>query len=250
MNKFYFTDGENQFGPFTIDELKNEEITKDTLIWFEGLDDWKKANEIEEISMLFKSIPPPIKKAIVPPPLPLIHNYSLEKTKTKISNERIIAYVIGGIVCFFALVTIYQRNQTETIQQVKAETLQAIEQNQKEKQVSAQKQKANTQDIINELYKVKEEVFSHKFRELGGVTDIQIKMNNPTRFKFRYIKVDISHFKANGNFYKTDEIYFYNVEPYSTQIESAPDSDRGTRLNTNITAYESPDLPPSLQRKN
>jgi hypothetical protein len=248
MNKFYFSDGEDQFGPFSIDELKNKKITKDTLIWYEGLDDWKKANKIEELSMLFKSIPPPIKKAIVPPPRPLQHNYSPEKTK--ISNERIIAYVIGGIVCFFALVTIYQRNQTKTIQQVKAETLQAVEQNQQEKQFFAQKQKANTQDIINELYKVKEEVFSHQFRALGGVTDIQIKMNNPTRFKFTYIKVDVSHYKANGNFYKTDEIYFYNVEPYSTQIESAPDSDRGIRLNTNITAYESPDLPASLQRKN
>lgn len=54
-------------GPYTIEVLKDQNITQDTLIWYEGLGDWKRADDIEEIRMaLFTpiSVPenPPAKK--------------------------------------------------------------------------------------------------------------------------------------------------------------------------------------------
>lgn len=60
MSNFYIHKDDQQQGPFTIDELKDLKITRETMVWFEGADDWKKAVEIEQLKEIFKSIPPPI----------------------------------------------------------------------------------------------------------------------------------------------------------------------------------------------
>lgn len=60
MKKYFYSDGKDKFGPFSFEELKNENITKETLIWFEGLEDWKPAKDISEFEEIFKLIPPPI----------------------------------------------------------------------------------------------------------------------------------------------------------------------------------------------
>jgi hypothetical protein len=44
--KYYIHHENQQKGPFSISELKMENITRETLIWFEGQNDWKKAEEI------------------------------------------------------------------------------------------------------------------------------------------------------------------------------------------------------------
>jgi len=60
MKKYFYSDGKEKFGPFSFEELKNENINRDILIWFEGLDDWKQAKDIEEFEEILKLIPPPI----------------------------------------------------------------------------------------------------------------------------------------------------------------------------------------------
>ncbi len=48
MKSFYYIKGTEQLGPFTIDQLINEKIGKETLIWFEGLETWIEASKIDE----------------------------------------------------------------------------------------------------------------------------------------------------------------------------------------------------------
>jgi hypothetical protein len=71
MKKYHLHNGSEQEGPFTIEELSEKNINRETEIWFEGLDDWKKAGEVEELNELFKIIPPPIKSKVqaTPPPI-------------------------------------------------------------------------------------------------------------------------------------------------------------------------------------
>ena len=54
MKEYYFSSGENQEGPFNLSELEGKNIKPDTLIWYEGLDDWTKAEKIEEIKLALK----------------------------------------------------------------------------------------------------------------------------------------------------------------------------------------------------
>ena len=62
MKKYYYSDGVEKFGPFTLDELKNADIQSDTLMWSEGMEDWKPAGQMPQIALLFdlSSGPPPV----------------------------------------------------------------------------------------------------------------------------------------------------------------------------------------------
>lgn len=70
MKKYHYSDGQSQFGPLSLDELKALPIQRDTFVWFEGLENWTKADEIEELREFFKSTPPPFTRSeSIPPPL-------------------------------------------------------------------------------------------------------------------------------------------------------------------------------------
>ncbi len=89
MKEYFYSDGQEQLGPLKAEELKEKKINKDTLVWCEGMEDWQKAGDVEELKFLFVATPPPLKKVdsslvIEPdkkkssPPL---------KTKSNISSE-------------------------------------------------------------------------------------------------------------------------------------------------------------------
>src|SRR5690554_2752906 len=62
MKKYFYSDGTNNFGPFTIEELKEKKITRETKVWFQELGEWKPAGIVPEMDEIFKLVPPPIKK--------------------------------------------------------------------------------------------------------------------------------------------------------------------------------------------
>ena len=68
MKKYHYSDGQSQFGPFSFDELKDLPIKRDTFVWFEGIENWTQAGEIEELKELFKSTPPPFTSSASSPP--------------------------------------------------------------------------------------------------------------------------------------------------------------------------------------
>ncbi len=52
-NYFYIDNQGKQKGTFTVDELKQENIRKETLVWTQGMEQWKPACEVPELSRLF-----------------------------------------------------------------------------------------------------------------------------------------------------------------------------------------------------
>ena len=60
MKKYFYSDGKEKYGPLSLDELKQEGISKQTLVWFEGLDDWTPAGELDEMKPILELQPPPI----------------------------------------------------------------------------------------------------------------------------------------------------------------------------------------------
>ena len=52
MKSYYFIKDGSQQGPFSLSELKNQDITRDTEVWFYGLEDWTKLSAIEELEEL------------------------------------------------------------------------------------------------------------------------------------------------------------------------------------------------------
>jgi hypothetical protein len=63
--EYYYTDGLTNFGPFSLEQLKEKKITPSTKIWYAGLSGWTAASEIPELAGLLSSFPPPLS---TPPP--------------------------------------------------------------------------------------------------------------------------------------------------------------------------------------
>ena len=92
MKYFYLKDDE-KIGPLSIDDLSDSDVNKDTLVWFEGLEDWTSMSEIEELKSVLEMKPPPI--PIVPPPVPEVklNLKSTEKLKASEANLKAIIYL-------------------------------------------------------------------------------------------------------------------------------------------------------------
>lgn len=64
QKKYHLALNGQSVGPFGSAELQqkiqSKELTKETLAWSEGMANWQKASEIEDIAKLFGSAPPPI----------------------------------------------------------------------------------------------------------------------------------------------------------------------------------------------
>ena len=77
---------------------------------------------------------------------------------------------------------------------------------------------------------------------VGHLFNIVLKLENPTKYHFEYIAVDVTYIKLNQEVYKTEKVYFYNVEAYSTRKENAPESNRGISLAAKMVDAKSPEL--------
>lgn len=50
---YYYAKNEEKTGPLSLDELKKVDLKKDTLIWYDGIDDWIKAEDVNELKDIF-----------------------------------------------------------------------------------------------------------------------------------------------------------------------------------------------------
>jgi hypothetical protein len=62
MKKYFFSDGSIKDGPLTINELINKDLKPDSLIWYEGLENWIAADKVLELREVFELRPPPLEK--------------------------------------------------------------------------------------------------------------------------------------------------------------------------------------------
>ena len=53
MKQYYFTHKSQKLGPFSLADLRMQNLTPNTLIWYDGLQEWLPAKEIPELKDLF-----------------------------------------------------------------------------------------------------------------------------------------------------------------------------------------------------
>lgn len=57
---YFISNNGVQKGPLTFEQLKEQEINNNTLVWKEGTSDWVKASEVEELVAILELMPPPV----------------------------------------------------------------------------------------------------------------------------------------------------------------------------------------------
>jgi GYF domain 2 len=53
MTYYFIKVGDNESGPFTVNQLKSKSIQKNTPVWYAGIQEWTNAGEIYELKELF-----------------------------------------------------------------------------------------------------------------------------------------------------------------------------------------------------
>jgi TM2 domain-containing membrane protein YozV len=62
MSRYYVADGMVQRGPFSLEDLPGQGLRPDVLVWKDGMDDWRRADQVAEIifsGLLPKPLPSP-----------------------------------------------------------------------------------------------------------------------------------------------------------------------------------------------
>ena len=57
---YYIAVGGQQSGPHPMSELPQRGLTPETLVWKQGMAAWTPASQVDELSSLFSSGPPPL----------------------------------------------------------------------------------------------------------------------------------------------------------------------------------------------
>lgn len=55
MAQYYYTDGKERYGPFTIEQLRERNISAETLVWKEGMADWLPASQVSDLQPLMST---------------------------------------------------------------------------------------------------------------------------------------------------------------------------------------------------
>lgn len=214
MKKYYLHNGQQNIGPFNKEQLKEQKITKDTPVWSEDMNDWKKAGEIDELKIILLSIPPPI--------------YNSQKNEfVKPQKRSFLKYFLIGIflIAFVAIgsTIISQNNTNNQDTNIPADD-------------SIQRQ---TRNNITSLVQVTTNQYS--VSTFGGISNLDVIVTNNTEYTIDQITVAIDYIKENGDIYTTEYLTFNNIPANQNKSLSAPDSNRGLSVNLTkqtITASE------------
>ena len=214
MKKYYLHNGQENSGPFDKEQLKEQKITKDTLVWSEDMVNWKKASEIKELRNSIMTIPPLLKNT---PP-------KFEKPKSSFLKYFIISTVIIILMTIFgyAITDNYQTNSAEV--------------------------EANNDEIINREIRnninnwVTTKTNQYSVDSWGGISNLDVTVNNDTDFTLNSTTIAIEYIKKNGGTYKTEYVTFNDIPPHQNKTLSAPDSNRGISIKIKTIKINSNEL--------
>lgn len=64
--KYYIVKSDMRLGPFTLDELRQQGISADTLVWHKGMPDWKEARAVPELAAIAAQEPQEVASSAIP----------------------------------------------------------------------------------------------------------------------------------------------------------------------------------------
>lgn len=250
MKIYYLHIGEKQSGPFDIEELKQKDITKETPIWYQGLNDWTTAGEINELSSFFQGTPPPLKAA----PPAYAHSSVNKEAVPVTKNRKPILYLGITTVIAVAVFLGIKNNETaaashnplDTSAEFANMTNKLAEMERKEKEKAERdavlaKEQAELENQNREYRTNWEKYITFKNTEpvisylLGGVSEFKVAVSNRTSFILDQVDISVDYIRKNGDVYKTETVKLFNVNPSSYETAIAPSSVNGVKIDVKIS---------------
>jgi TM2 domain-containing membrane protein YozV len=102
MSRYYIADGMVQRGPYEVFDLPAQGLRPDTLVWKEGMDQWRRADEVEEVIFagVLRPLPPAGPPSFPPVPTPAgpPYAYPTAPPYNPAASNRILAGVLGIVI--------------------------------------------------------------------------------------------------------------------------------------------------------
>lgn len=107
-----------------------------------------------------------------------------------------------------------------------------------QEEVEAVRQEQLRQEALAAVKGLTVKVNDYRVGLFGGIKNVQLQLTNPSQITFSSVGVKVNYVKENGGLYKSEKVYFSNVGPNSSLIETAPNSDRGTKVTYKIIEHQ------------
>lgn len=263
MKQYYIHNGQQEQGPFDIQQLKSKSLKNDTPIWCEGMENWTTVDKVEELKQLFnvKPSPPPLTKTVHEK----IQQLKVEQTEEFYSSlvsstERnaakkkslsipaiVVSVLIVGVIASWIIYKNAEHNTTINSLQDKVGTQdQAILAQQ---QILTDQQNAEAErQRVNDEITAKNMNFRNNWGSyikvqnnepivdytLGGISEFNFYITNETDCILDQIDVFVQYVRKNGELAQTRRVSVFNVPAGSSEVGTAPSSINGVKVNCSI----------------
>lgn len=83
---------------------------------------------------------------------------------------------------------------------------------------------------------------NYKKATFGGISNLEFTVSNNTAYTIDMVIAEVDYYTANKKIYKTETVYFKNIAPNGSQVQQAPDSNRGYEVKYRISLISSKEL--------
>jgi hypothetical protein len=237
MSTYYLHDGRNEIGPFTIDTLKKQRLSRNTPIRLEGKNNWAPAEKIGELKE--QVAPRKIKrpKDIFPVLMEKAVDFNYRRPKAA-SAVLLCAALLAGI-SIYSVGKSAGKNLPETAVAsvsipVAASTPLIAATEKKEPAVEAPKEDKQ------KLARMKWNKFitgtnsNYGIGFLGGIKDLKVIVNNRSDYSIDQAVAKVTYIKADGDVWKTKLITIYGIPAHDSKEQSIADVNRGKKVTVSL----------------
>jgi hypothetical protein len=159
---------------------------------------------------------------------------SIDDTSEPESNKPSLRWIIliPFIIVLGVMAAIVRGGETAAVEKTE---------NGKDKKAAVTGGDANVKKTIRKNIKlyVKAESNDYDTKSLGGISNLEISVNNASDYSIDKVRVKIMYIKANGDVYETKYEDFFYIRPNSQATHRIPDSKRGTSIKYEIASIRS-----------
>jgi hypothetical protein len=251
MKQYYIHNGQSEIGPLNQDELKAHQLNKNTPVWYEGLENWTTAGNIDSLRSYFQSTPPPFNATnphhnnshsyTPPPPYFKETDYNKEERSFFLKYKNWI-FLASGILILFLGYLILRDIRSRQLYNSQEAAINSVAEREKLRLKAEERQRIHALTLKNRGIRNNWHKYfttttnSYTYNTLGGIKNLIVKVQNDTEYHVNGVQVAVRYIKSNGGLYKTEYVLVSNIPPYSEGIAYAPDSDRGTSVDLEINS--------------
>ena len=247
MTNYYLHDGRNETGPFTLQGLKAQKLTRNTPIREADSNNWMPAERLPGLKDVV--VPQKIRsvKDVVPVVTQQLSQLHYQKPKALYGSLLGLALLAG-----FSFYSVSKASAKGTLQAPTQVQLSAEQQ----AMVARQKTVANATKSKEEMVAtvktetVKEDAAkasrlrwsklisagnsNYGIGFLGGIKDLSVQVTNRSDYPLDEVVTNVTYIKANGSVWKTVPITLYAVQPHDSKEQPVPDAGRGKKVKVSL----------------